>query len=150
VKRPPKPARTIRRARRLRRKLSPAEVLLWQRLKGSPGGLRFRKQHAAGDFVLDFFCARANLAIEVDGDAHDMGDRPERDAARDAWLREHRIETLRIPARQVFADPAATAEAIVAAARERMIAFGKTPPSDADASATSPSQVDGEDDRDRT
>lgn len=105
--------------------MSPAEILLWQRLKGSPGGIRFRKQHPAGRFVLDFFCARANLAIEVDGDAHDMGDQPERDTARDAWLHEHRIVTLRIPANEVFADPDEIAGAIVEVARERLIAFGK-------------------------
>lgn len=143
MNRPPKPGRTIRRAKALRRKLSPAEVLLWQRLKGSPEGIRFRKQHAGGKYVLDFFCARANLAIEVDGAAHDMGDRPERDIARDAWLLEHRIETIRIPARDVFANPDNIADAVVQAARERLEAFGKAPPS-ALRAATSPSQVVGE------
>lgn len=108
--------------------MSPAEVLLWQRLRGSPGGIRFRKQHPAGPFVLDFFCAHANLAIEVDGDAHNMGDRPDRDSKRDAWLREHRIEAIRIPARDVFADPDEVAQSIVDAARERLAAFGKPIP----------------------
>ncbi len=105
--------------------MSPAEIMLWQRLKGSREGIRFRKQHPAGPFVLDFFCARANLAIEIDGDAHDMGDRPHRDAARDAWLREHRIETMRIPAGEIFADPDEVAGAIVEVARERLMLFGK-------------------------
>ena len=120
------------------------EVLLWQQLRGSPRGIRFRKQHAADDFVLDFFCARANLAIEVDGAAHDMGDRPARDEARDAWLAERRIETLRLPAGDVLADPVAVAEGIIALARERMAAMGKAPPSSL-RDATSPSQDDGED-----
>ena len=144
MNRPAKPARTVRHAIRLRREMSLPEVLLWNHLKGSPQGLRFRNQHAAGDYVLDFFCARAHLAIEIDGIAHDMGDRPERDVVRDAWLAEHRIDTLRIPARDVLADPAEVAESIVRLAAERLVRFGKTPPS-ALRAATSPSQVDGED-----
>lgn len=148
MQRPRKPGRTVRRAKALRRQLTPPEILLWQRLKGSPGGIRFRKQHAAGDFILDFFCARANLAIEVDGFAHDMGDRPERDVARDAWLGEHRINTIRIPASDVFRDASGVAQAIVSYVVERLRAFGKAPPSAAlRAAATFPSQVDGEEEK---
>ena len=124
--------------------MSLPEVLLWRELRLAPDGLRFRKQHAADDYVLDFFCARANLAIEIDGQSHDMGQRPAHDAARDAWLCEKRIDTLRIPARDVLADPRAVAESIVALVRERLRRFGKAPPSSL-RDATSPSQVDGED-----
>jgi very-short-patch-repair endonuclease len=124
--------------------MSLPEVMLWRFLRGSPNGIRFRNQHVAGDFVLDFFCARANLAIEIDGKSHDAGDRPERDIERDAWLREHRIDTLRIPASDVLADPALAAEGILGAAAERLARFEKAPPS-ALCAATSPSQVDGED-----
>ena len=73
-----------------------------------------------------------------------MGDRPARDEARDAWLAERRIETLRLPAGDVLADPVAVAEGIIALARERMAAMGKAPPSSL-RDATSPSQDDGED-----
>jgi very-short-patch-repair endonuclease len=66
--------------------MSLPEVLLWRHLKGSPGGIQFRKQHPIGDYFLDFYVARLKLAIEIDGIAHDMGDRPQRDEARDAYL----------------------------------------------------------------
>ena len=141
MKRPPKPARTVRRAGQLRRTMSLPEVLLWRELRQS--GLHIRKQHSAGDYVLDFFCARANLAIEVDGKAHDMGDRPRHDAARDRWLEERRIDTLRVPARDVLRDPVVAAEAIVAEVEARLVRFGKDPPS-ALRAAVSLSQVDGE------
>jgi very-short-patch-repair endonuclease len=146
--RPDKPASSIKRARRFRKEMSLPEVLIWRLLKGSPGGYKFRKQHPAGPYILDFFCARANLAIEIDGFAHDTGDRPRRDARRDAWLREHKIDTLRIPANDVLKDADAVAESIIATVEDRMSNFGKTPPSVANATATSPSQVDGEDAKD--
>jgi very-short-patch-repair endonuclease len=123
--------------------MSLPEVLLWKHLRGSPDGIRFRNQHAAGNYILDFFCARANLAIEIDGFSHDTGDRPERDLCRDAWLAEHRIDTVRIAAREVLADPVQVAEAILALVKERLERFGKAPPSRL-RRATSPSQVDGE------
>jgi very-short-patch-repair endonuclease len=140
--RPSKPARTLERARRLRRTMSLPEVLLWRELKAN--GLHFRKQHRAGAFVLDFFCARANLAVEVDGISHDMGNQPERDIQRDAWLRAHRIDVVRIAASEVLRDPYAVAQSVTELALERLAKFGKAPPSSL-RDATSPSQVDGED-----
>ena len=73
-------------AKRLRKTMTAPEIGLWLALRRNDDGLRFRKQHAAGDYVLDFYCAPARLAVEVDGEAHSRGDRPMRDAVRDAWL----------------------------------------------------------------
>ncbi|MFM5885834.1 MAG: endonuclease domain-containing protein [Novosphingobium sp.] len=123
--------------------MSLPEGLLWQQLRVRPCDLRFRNQHPAGGYVLDFFCARANLAIEVDGIAHDMGARPQGDERRDAWLKCHKIDTIRIPAADILRDPLAVAESIVSLALFRIENFGKTPPSSL-RDATSPSQVDGE------
>ena len=125
MSRPDKPARTVRRAKHLRRAMTMPEGLLWQHLRGSPAGLRFRNQHPAGDYVLDFFCARANLGVEVDGIAHDMGDRPALDLKRDAWLKNQRIDIVRIPARDVLHDPVAVAESIISLAAARLAQFGK-------------------------
>ena len=97
-----KPA--TKRARALRRVMTLPEVLLWRALRQGPSGLKFRRQHPAGPFVLDFYCEAAALAIEVDGMAHDMGDNPERDASRDAWLAEHGIASLRVPAVDILRD----------------------------------------------
>jgi very-short-patch-repair endonuclease len=98
-------------ARRLRRELSMPEKLLWVRLKGT--GRHFRKQHPIGDYVLDFYCPSAKLAIEVDGFAHDTGTRPQRDETRTAWLNAKGIEVLRITAKDVLADPDAVADALL-------------------------------------
>src|ERR1051326_3471156 len=98
------PRKTIRRARRLRREMSLPEALLWRELRKRPAGLKFRRQHPAGPFVLDFFCADKKLAVEIDGEAHERGNRPERDAVRDAWVLANGVRTCRIPAKDVLAN----------------------------------------------
>lgn len=100
-------------ARRLRRKMSLPEVLLWQILRKQPGYVKFRRQHPIGRYVLDFYVFELKLAIEIDGLAHDMGDRAERDEARYQWLKSQGIRVLRIAAKDVLADPAAVADSIV-------------------------------------
>jgi very-short-patch-repair endonuclease len=92
----------ISRARQLRREMSPPEVALWQYLRSRPAGFKFRRQHPLGPYKLDFFCHEAGLAIEVDGDAHDMGDNPERDARRDEWVARKGVKTIRFLARDVM------------------------------------------------
>jgi very-short-patch-repair endonuclease len=59
-------------ARFLRRNPTPAEYALWQHLRdGRLGGLRFRRQHPLGMFILDFVCLDHKLVIELDGSSHD-------------------------------------------------------------------------------
>ncbi|RXD05485.1 endonuclease domain-containing protein [Sphingomonas sp. UV9] len=89
-------------AKRLRKQMTPPEIALWLALRDNEAGLRFRRQHAAGPYVLDFYCAPARLAIEVDGEAHNYGNRPERDATRDAWLIAQDIRVLHYPAREML------------------------------------------------
>ena len=97
------PRDTVKRARKLRSELTLPEAKLWAELRKRPGGFKFRLQHSAGDYVLDFYCAKARLAIEVDGFAHD-GARAARDARRSAWLRSQKVATTRIPARLILDD----------------------------------------------
>ena len=93
--------------------MSLPEVLLWNLLRKSPDDVHFRRQEGMGDYVLDFYCAKAKVCIEVDGIAHDMGDRPVRDAIRDGWLTEQGIAVLRIPAEDVLKSPEDIALAIL-------------------------------------
>ena len=51
--------------------------------------------------MLDFYCAKARLAIEIDGASHDFGDRPQRDAQRDVWLKANGITVVHIPAAEL-------------------------------------------------
>ena len=113
------PKRTVRNARRLRRALSVPEVRLWSRLRErAPGKPVFRRQHPIGPYVLDFYCAKAKLAIEIDGVSHDMGDRPQRDLRRDAWLEARGVTVLRIAAIDLAGAIDEVADAIVRMAAE--------------------------------
>jgi very-short-patch-repair endonuclease len=108
------------RARKLRKEMSLPEGLLWRELKLRPDGIKFRKQHPGGFYVLDFYCPDAKLCIEVDGEAHSMGDQPEFDAKRDEWLKLHEIMTLRIPAVDVLRNLESVLIHIVETARSRI------------------------------
>ena len=115
------PRPTIRLARRLRRQMTPPELRLWAALRGrAHGALIFRRQHPMGPFVLDFYCAEARLAVEVDGEGHWRGDEPARDARRDLWFARRGVETLRIEAPDVRDDLEGVIERIAAAARARL------------------------------
>ena len=98
-------------ARRLRKQMSLPEVLLWRLLRKSSPPIR--RQHPLGSYVVDFYCPAAKLVIEVDGLAHEMGDRPKRDSDRDEWLQARGLTMLRIPAQEVLRDSRACAEGIL-------------------------------------
>jgi len=84
--------------------MSPPEAALWRLLRTRPDGLQFRRQHPFGPYVLDFYCKAAALAIEIDGEAHGLGDNPARDERRDYYLLAHGVATLRIAAGDVRRD----------------------------------------------
>ena len=84
-------------SRRLREEMTDAEGMLWQALRGEQiRGLRFRRQHAIDRFILDFYCPKHKLAIEVDGAVHDDVNQAEYDAARTEALERRGIRVLRI------------------------------------------------------
>jgi len=93
---------TITLARHLRRSMTRSEQRLWQALRGKRlGGIRFRRQHVLGPYVVDFFCSAARLAIEIDGGVDDDEDRQARDDARDRWMEGQGVRVLRVPDRLV-------------------------------------------------
>ena len=82
--------------RQLRRKQTDEEKELWQALRGRRfAGFKFRRQHAVGGHILDFYCANAKLDVELDGFQHGLPGGIQRDEAREKFLVEQGIETLR-------------------------------------------------------
>ena len=108
------PIKRIKRARKLRRQLSLPEVILLKVLRQRPNGLKFRSQFPVGGITADFACLSHRLVIEVDGEGHNRGDQPRRDAARDALLREKGFSVMRIPARDVLGNLDGVVAGIVA------------------------------------
>ncbi|WP_428979977.1 endonuclease domain-containing protein [Brevundimonas pondensis] len=81
----------------MRRALTPPEARLWACLKGGRlEGLKFRRQHPVGTYVLDFYCSAARLAVEVDGATHDEPEQITHDARRTKWLAGQGVEVLRV------------------------------------------------------
>jgi very-short-patch-repair endonuclease len=109
-------------ARALRRSATPAEQMLWSQLRTQRfAGLKFRRQHAVGSFVLDFFCAEPAVAIELDGSVHDTPEQRERDAERTVWLGQRGIRVLRIRNERVLFDlPAVLSEIYAACVQPRL------------------------------
>ncbi|WP_041223130.1 endonuclease domain-containing protein [Deinococcus proteolyticus] len=81
-----------RRARELRRNMTPEERLLWSRLRSNQMGVAFRKQQALGFYFADFVCFEKKLVVELDGSQHAGS---EYDAVRDAELRARGFTVLR-------------------------------------------------------
>ena len=72
--------KTLNRAKSLRKAATPAERAMWEVVRDSRLGVRFRRQQPIGPFIADFYCAEHGLIIEVDGAQH--GDDPSIDARR--------------------------------------------------------------------
>ena len=121
----------LRHARKLRCDMTLPERLLWSKLRKSPLGIKFRRQHPLGEYVVDFYCDRTKTIVEIDGIAHEMGDRPAMDARRDGLLVESGYRVIRIPAAEVLKDHEAIAASIIGAC-------GDNPPPSALRAATSP------------
>ena len=92
----------LERARELRREMTPAEKLLWQEVRAKKLGVRFRRQQIIAGFIVDFYCHRAALVVEVDGDIHDL--QQEEDARREKVLREMGLTIVRFRNENVIQD----------------------------------------------
>jgi very-short-patch-repair endonuclease len=55
----------------LRNNVTPQEIIIWSRLRRIQLGVKFRRQHSIGKYIVDFYCPSKNLIIEVDGGQHD-------------------------------------------------------------------------------
>jgi very-short-patch-repair endonuclease len=70
----------------LRKNTSPIERLLWARLRGGQLGVKFRRRHGIGPYIVDFYCPAARLVIELDGESHYWQGRQEYDKERDNFI----------------------------------------------------------------
>jgi very-short-patch-repair endonuclease len=98
---------SLLRRRRLRLRSTLAQAALWSYLRGSRvAGFKFRRQHPFGPFILDFFCPKRRLAIELDGGQHHERRAIGSDHRRAALLAAHGITLLRFPCDRILRNPA--------------------------------------------
>ncbi len=96
--------KVFRNAARLRDSMTETEKKLWEYLKTKPMGFKFRRQHPIAGYVLDFYCHRLRLSIEIDGGYHLQKEQKEKDLARTDYLKTLGILELRFLNEQVLND----------------------------------------------
>ena len=107
--------------RELRNGGTSAEAAAWNLLKGKKiQGLQFRRQFSIEDFILDFYCPALRLAIELDGESHNVWGKTWTDKERDNILKEkHGVTTLRYENKIVYQHPEYIVEDIVKVMKKR-------------------------------
>jgi very-short-patch-repair endonuclease len=126
--------------RTLRTYGTPAEAVVWEMLKNRKiEGLKFRRQHSVGPYILDFFCPELALAIELDGAVHDNPNSEEYDEARANYLSKVAgITVLRFENKEAYCNQELITWSIREFVRSRGGHKRPTTPSAADAAATPP------------
>ena len=95
------PRYIIELARKMRKNLTQTEKVLWHELQNKKlNGYKFRKQHPIFRYIVDFYCHKCLLAVEIDGDIHKL--RKDYDEYRDKYLKSIGIKTLRFTNKEVL------------------------------------------------
>ena len=100
-------------SRNLRRNMTDAETLLWSKLRGKQlKRYQFYRQKIIGNYIVDFYCPKSKLAIEVDGGQHYSAEGKEKDKRRDDYMTREEITVLRFSDREVLGNLDAVLEKI--------------------------------------
>ena len=105
-------------AREQRKNPTRAEQMLWEAVRRKQLGVRIRRQHPIEDFVLDFYCAEARLAVEIDGPVHDK--QQGYDRWREQQLARWGIHVIRVDEERVRRDLPAVIKEIRKALSDRL------------------------------
>jgi len=106
-------------AKQLRKEMTKEERHLWYDfLRSYP--VRFLRQKVIGNYIVDFYCAKANIVIELDGSQHYEGGNMENDAERTAFLESYGLTVIRIPNNEVSRNFRGVCECIDAAVKQSL------------------------------
>jgi very-short-patch-repair endonuclease len=90
-------------ARELRKNMTDAEKLLWSRIRRKQmKDFQFYRQKIIGNYIVDFYCPKADLVIELDGGQHYTAEGKERDRIRDAFMSGRGLRVVRFSDKEVF------------------------------------------------
>ena len=105
-------------ARNLRNRATKEEKKLWYDfLRTYP--VKFQRQKAIGNYIVDFYCSKAELAIELDGSQHDEEQARKNDGQRDYLLAQEGILTIRVPNSHIWDNFSGVCEMIDSAVKQR-------------------------------
>jgi len=100
-------------SKRLRDNMTDAENRLWERIRMRQiKGYHFYRQKPVGDYIVDFFCPRAKLVIEIDGSHHLVGETVKYDRIRDDYLSSLGLRVLRFANKDVLKNTEGVVERI--------------------------------------
>lgn len=91
-------------ARKLRKNMTYAEVLLWQKIRRRSLGYQFHRQVPMLEYIVDFYCHELQLAIEVDGGVHDHPEVSVSDLDRQKAIESHGVQFLRFKNKKIKHD----------------------------------------------
>jgi very-short-patch-repair endonuclease len=90
-------------SRLLRVNMTEAERLLWEKIRGKQlKGYQFYRQKTIGNYIVDFYCPKAKLVIELDGEQHYNSEGKAKDRARDGYMKGIGLRVLRFSDKEVF------------------------------------------------
>jgi type I restriction enzyme R subunit len=114
----------VKRARELRQSQTPAEEVLWELVRNRQvAGLKFRRQHQVGPYIVDFFCDELKLVVELDGEVHSEEAQAQKDHKRTAYLKSLGFTVLRFENDTFLNDPESVLHQI--AEFQRSSTFGR-------------------------
>ena len=91
-----------RRRQTLRLNATAPESILWSKLKGKQlANLKFRRQHSIENFIVDFYCSSAKLAIEIDGDSHYSERKIKEDMQRSGIIESQDVKVIRFTNKEI-------------------------------------------------
>jgi len=108
----------------LRNEMTYCEKIVWLHLRRNQLGYRFLRQYSVDHYVIDFYCPRLKLAIEIDGDVHNQPDQKEYDAKREEYLKKFKITFARLTNEELPGNPNKAFKRI----EEAIKAIEETPP----------------------
>ncbi|MEO0128469.1 MAG: DUF559 domain-containing protein [candidate division WOR-3 bacterium] len=92
-------------ARRLRRNMTDAEKLIWMKIRRKQlKGVQFYRQRIIGEYIVDFYCPKANLVIEIDGGSI-LENNIKKDKARTDFFKRFGLKVIRFTDKEVFENP---------------------------------------------
>ncbi|NLT52539.1 MAG: DUF559 domain-containing protein [Ignavibacteria bacterium] len=90
------------RRRRLRKEMTFSEKIVWLHLRKKQLKVRFLRQYSIDNYIVDFYCPEMKIAVEIDGDVHNLPEQKEYDIERQRYLENYGVTFVRLKNEEVL------------------------------------------------